>query len=226
MTPRLSLIHYRPSWRLVPSRFPPTDLFERVAAPEDMEIVNAIEGYTNDRLRVERGELALPSGEDRLEGPGTSPVMAAFTHLNPAGSRFSDGSYGLYYAAKTIRTAVEETRHHRARFLAATGEPPIEIDMRSYAVDIRTRLHDIRKQQQELGAIYDPNDYGAAQALAKGLHEQGSNGIAYSSVRDPDGECVAIFKPRLLGPVTQGEHYSYVWDGKRITHVYVKQLFV
>ena len=31
--------------------------------------------------------------------------MAAFTHLNPEGSRFSDGSYGVYYAAHTLATA-------------------------------------------------------------------------------------------------------------------------
>ncbi len=226
MTPRLSLIHYRPSWRLVPSRFPTAGLFDRVAATEDEDIVSAIEGYTNDRLRVQSGELALLAKEDRLAGPGTSPVMAAFTHLNPEGSRFSDGSYGVYYAAKTIRTAVEETKYHRARFLAATRQPPIEIDMRSYTVDIRTRLHDIRKQQDELGAIYDPDHYDAAQGFAKRLHQEGSNGIAYSSVRDPGGECIAVFKPRLVGPVTQGEHYSYVWDGEHITHVYVKKEFV
>ncbi len=36
-------------------------------------------------------------------------VMAPFTHLNPKGSRFSDGSYGVYYAAKRLSTAIAET---------------------------------------------------------------------------------------------------------------------
>ena len=47
--------------------------------------------------------------------------MAAFTHLNPEGSRFSDGSWGVFYAAHSVATAVEETVYHRERFLAATA---------------------------------------------------------------------------------------------------------
>src|SRR5205823_14207484 len=83
---------WRPSHRTVPSRFPPVGLFVRVAAPEDLEAVFALEAMTNDRLREEAGELPLVAKEDRISGPGTTPIMAAFTHLNPEGSRFSDGS--------------------------------------------------------------------------------------------------------------------------------------
>ncbi|MDF2974655.1 MAG: uncharacterized protein K0R61_5105 [Microvirga sp.] len=42
--------------------------------------------------------------------------MAPFTHLNPKGSRFSDGSYGVYYAADRLSTAIAETAHHFASF--------------------------------------------------------------------------------------------------------------
>lgn len=228
MTPDIGLIRWKPSWRLVSSRFPPAGLFDRVTAAEDLEIVMEIEGLTNDRLRDELGDISLVPTEDRAFGPGTSPIMAAFTHLNPQGSRFTDGAYGVYYAARTIRTAVEETKFHRACFLAATREPPIEIDMRSYASDIHAELHDIRGLQTGLADIYhpDPARYGYAQAFARRLRDAGSNGIAYSSVRDAGGECIAVFRPRLLGPVTQGEHYCYVWDGARIGHVYVKKSFL
>lgn len=49
--------------------------------------------------------------EDRVSGPGTTVIMAAFTHLNPAGSRFSDGTYGVFHSANNIDTAIGETRH-------------------------------------------------------------------------------------------------------------------
>lgn len=220
-------IDWRPCWRLVPSRFPPTGLFDRVADPADLEVVFAIEALTNDRLRDEAGEIRLVAAADRISGPGTTPIMAAFTHLNPEGSRFSDGSFGVYYAAKDIDTAIAETAFHRARFLAATRQAPIEIDMRSYASDLDAELHDIRAKQTELPDIYasDTGHYAAAQALAKQLHADGSNGIAYSSVRNAGGECVAVFKPRLLSPVKQGAHYCYVWDGNRISTVYKKELY-
>lgn len=227
MTPELRRICWKPSWRLVSSRFPPVGLFDRVASSEDLDIVQEIENLTNDRLREELGEIALVPEEDRVFGPGTTPIMAAFTHLNGQGSRFTDGSYGVYYAANTIETAVAETHFHRSRFLAATKEPPIEIDMRSYASDIDADLHSIAGRQAELTDIYapDPAQYGPAQAFAKVLRAEGSNGIHHSSVRDPGGECIAVFRPRVMQPVVQGKHYCYVWNGCEITDVYVKTAF-
>ena len=227
MTPRLAALSWRPSWRLVASRFPPVGLFDRVAHATDIETVYAIESLTNTRLRDEVGELALVAAVDRVSGPGTTPIMAAFTHLNGQGSRFTDGSYGVYYAAHSIDTAIVETAFHRARFLAATKEAPLEIDMRSYAADIVAKFHDIRGHAQRHAAFYDPDPaaYGPAQIFARGLRAQGSNGIAYDSVRDTGGECVAVFKPRAIAPVLQGPHYCYVWDGEAIAHIYIKSAY-
>ena len=227
MTPAIKRVRWKPSWRLVASRFPPVGLFDRVSTAQELDLIMDIECLTNPRMREELGALTQVPTEHRVYGPGTTPIMAAFTHLNPAGSRFTNGQYGVYYAAKSIQTAVAETRFHRSRFLAATKEPPIEIDMRSYAADIDAGLHDIRGLQDELADVYDPEPahYGVAQAFAKTLRDVGSNGIVYSSIRDPGGECVAVFRPRVLKPVTQGAHYCYVWDGVRITNVYVKTEF-
>lgn len=220
----VNTIEWRPCWRLVPSRFPPLGLFDRVADPGDLDIVIAIENLTNDRLRDDIGDITLVPPDERVSGLGTTPIMAAFTHLNPEGSRFTDGRYGVYYAAIDIETAIAETRFHRTRFLAATNQPPIEIDMRSYASDLVAPLHDIRNRQTDMPTIYtnEPMQYASAQILAKQLRDEGSNGIVYDSVRHTGGECVAVFRPRLLAPVKQGPHYCYVWDGVKITTVYKK----
>ena len=220
----VNAIVWKPCWRLVPSRFPPLGLFDRVADPGDLDIVIAIESLTNDRLRDDIGDITLVPPDERVSGPGTTPIMAAFTHLNPEGSRFTDGRYGVYYAAIDIETAIAETRFHRTRFLAATNQPPIEIDMRSYASDLVAPLHDIRNRETDMPTIYtnEPMQYASAQILAKQLHDEGSNGIVYDSVRYTGGECVAVFRPRLLTPVKQGPHYCYVWDGVKITTVYKK----
>ncbi len=223
----LEQIDWRPCWRLVSSRFPPVGLFDRVAVPEDLDIVLEIEGLTNDRLRDEAGDITRVPPDERVSGPGTTPIMAAFTHLNPEGSRFTDGAYGVYYAAKDIDTAIRETCFHKARFLAATKEPPIEIDMRSYASDLNALLHDIRGMQVAVLDVYhpDPSHYAAGQELARALRDEGSNGITYDSVRNAGGECVAVFRPRVLSPVRQGTHYCYVWDGKKIATIYQKTIY-
>jgi len=119
-------------------------LFDRVAEAEDFDALYALESLTNERIRDEVGQIELVSPQDRTVGPGSGPVMAAFTHLNPEGSRFSDGSYGVFYAAHDKDTAVAETQYHHARFLAATRQPPIQLPMRLYAVRVSAQLHDLR----------------------------------------------------------------------------------
>ena len=218
-------VHGQPCDRIVASRFPPISLFEDVADPADLEAVYAIEAMTNDRLREEVGDLALVPAEDRVSGSGTSAIMAAFTHLNPDGSRFSDGSFGLFYAAREIETAVAETSHHRTRFMAYTSEPAQELDMRVYAVDLDARLHDIRDLREERPALYATDSYAAGQAFAIELRHQGSDGIAYQSVRHTGGECAAVFRPRLLANCRQERHLCYVWDGRAIVTVYEKKAF-
>lgn len=198
-------------------------LFEAVADPDDLDAVFEIEAMTNDRLREEVGELALVPKEDRVSGPGSSAIMAAFTHLNPVGSRFTDGSYGIFYAGRSIETAIAETRYHRTIFLEATQEPAQELDMRVYAVDLVAEMHDIRGKQDVLPQLYHPTNYGMSQATANELREAGSHGIVYDSVRDEGGECAAVFRPRLLADCRQERHLCYVWDGSSIRDVYEKK---
>ena len=215
-------VTWMPSWRIIPSRFPPIQLFERVTDPADLDAVLALESLTNDRVRAEVGQLDLIPLEDRLAGPGTSAIMAAFTHLNPDGSRFSDGSYGVYYAGKTLETAIAETRYHREQFMLATTQPPMELDMRVYLTDLDAHLHDIRGLRETLPAIYAADDYSASQALGMRLRAQDSWGIAYDSVRHEGGECVGVFRPPALRNCRQERSLCYVWDGKRIRTIYRK----
>ncbi|EQB04014.1 RES family NAD+ phosphorylase [Sphingobium baderi] len=221
----ISAVRWQPCYRIIPSRFPPIGLFEAVADPADLEAVFRIEAMTNDRLREEAGELALVPPEDRVSGPGSSPIMAAFTHLNPAGDRFTDGSYGVFYASLAIETAIAETMHHRTRFLEATAEPAQEIDMRVYAVDLEADLHDIRAMRDSHPAYYHPTSYAMSQELGRSLRDAGSDGLVYMSVRDESGagECAAVFRPRLLSNCRQERHLCYVWDGRAIATVYEKK---
>jgi hypothetical protein len=214
--PPVKRIRWSHAYRIVPSRFPPVGVFDRIVDPMDMEAVFAIEALTNPRLREEAGALKLVPKERRISGPGSTPVMAAFTHLNQEGSRFSDGSWGVFYAAHGVATAVEETVFHRQHFLAATAEPACDISMRCYRTAIAGRLHDLRGGWI---SAHDPDSYVASVDLARRLRNEGSNGIVYDSVRDLRGECIAVFYPDLIAPCVQSEHLIYRWDGERISMV-------
>ena len=217
----LAAIDWKRSVRIVPSRYPPAGLFDRVADPADIEGVFAVEALTNDRLRDEAGEICLVPPEDRIAGPGTTPIMAAFTHPNRDGSRFSDGSFGVYYAGDSVDTAIAESRFHRQRFLAYSAEPPMRLEMRAYYARVKAELHDLRGQLKKHPEWFDPDParYGPGQALGSRLKAQGSNGLVYPSVRRAGGECVGVFRPRVVAPVTQGPHFEFLWDGASITDV-------
>ncbi len=204
------------------SIFPPVGLFDGVADPADLDVAFAVESLTNPRLRQETGELHLVPPEERISGAGTTPIMAAYTHLNPGGSRFSNGSYGVYYAATDMETAIAETIHHRERFLASTSQPATEVDMRCYLADIDDDFIDIRGEQSRSPELYEPDSYAASQAFAIGHRNAGARGIVYNSVRRPGGECVAPFWPKSISPARQGPHYAFVWDGASIRSYYEK----
>lgn len=214
--PPLKRIRWSQAFRIVPSRFPPVGVYDRIADPADLDALFALEALTNPRLREEAGALNQVPREHRISGPGSTPVMAAFTHLNPEGSRFSDGTWGVFYAAHNVATAVEETVYHRERFLAATAEPACDIQMRCYRTSVDCRLHDIRGSRP---AVHDPDSYLASVALARELRTAGSSGIVYDSARHRCGECLAAFQPDVVAPCTQAHHLVYRWDGRRIAQV-------
>lgn len=196
-------------------------LFDQVANAADLESAFLFESVTNPRVKQEVGLLSLVPAKDRVSGPGTTPIMAAFTHPNTAGTRFSDGSFGVYYAAGDLDTAIAETVFHRERYLKASHAPPVNLEMRVYYAEIEARLHDLRGLVSKYPGIYDrdPAHYGPAQRLGRMLRDRGSFGIAYDSVRREGGECVAILRPPVIRPVRQGPHLCYHYDGERIRHV-------
>lgn len=214
-------VRFAPCHRIVASRMPTIHLFERVANPADWDALYALEALTNPRLRDQEDALRLVPVNDRVSGgPNASIVMAPFTHLSPQGTRFTDGHFGAYYAAESIDTAIAETRFHRENFLRATAQPPIQLQMRCYLADVVCELSDLRTRRLDMADVYDPASYVASQKLGRQLREAGSNGIAFESVRRRGGECVAVFRPRLVQNVRQSVHLRYAWDGAYIAEVY------
>jgi hypothetical protein len=212
-------VHWRNAIRIIPSIFPPIDLFERVADPAHLDAVHAIESAFNPRLRDSAGDVSLVPRDERIVGPGAGYIMAAFTHVSPTGSRFSNGTYGVFYAAQREATAIAETRFHRERFMRSTNEARAELDMRVLSVTVRASLHDLRGMRGIMPAVYSIDDYTASQLLGGALRAGGSSGIVYDSVRYEGGKCVGIFRPTLLSSCRETKHLRYIWDGARVTDV-------
>lgn len=218
----ISIVKWPKSYRLIPSKYPPIDLFDDIAAPEDWEDLARAESRTNPRIYEEIGDISLIPKERRISGAGAGWVISAFTHVSKARpTRFTDGSYGVYYCSKDFETALYETVFHQSIFLSATKQEAGWITvMRELIAKIDNEFHDIRDNgyQDEL----NPDNYEKSHMLAKNLRSANSNGIVFPSVRKQEGECLAAFWPDVVSIPTQGSHWQYHWDGKKFD--YVKQL--
>ena len=104
-------------YRLINSKFPPISLFDDVAGADEFDVLYEIQQLTNPRIKNDVGDLnLLPHNKIPYTIKGCSWAVSPFTHINPAGSRFSNGEYGIYYMAKDIDTAIAETTYHQERY--------------------------------------------------------------------------------------------------------------
>lgn len=209
------------TYRIIPSHFPPISLFENLLDPDELEAAYALESLTNARLQDEAGHILLVEKDDRVVGQGSTPIMAAFTHIGIS-SRFTAGDYGVYYAGLELETAVAESVFSRARFLAATDQYPQTITMRCYKCSVDAELVDARLND----AVHHPDSFLAGQQLGQQLKQNNEYGVLYQSVRHTGGECVAILRPKaLVPPAVQTAHFQFVWDGKNITDILTVERF-
>lgn len=221
VTPPFAEIDWSESHRIIRSIYPPVFLFEDIAVPADWDLIACAEAKTNPRVRDEIGDLTLVPVERRVSGSGASIVMGAFTHCCvDRKSRFSDGSYGVWYAGDCFEVALAETIYHHERFMHRTNEAPADSQFRELKARVGGKLRDLRKRHSKQYLI--PDDYSASQTLARGFRNGEEDGIVYPSVRWPKGEAVALFWPdRVQLPVIQAQHLLYHWDGARVDRYFV-----
>jgi RES domain len=158
----VSRIEWKGAVRIIRSAFPPIDLFEDIADPADWSLLISAEQKTNPRIMATIGNLDLVPVDRRVGGSGASYLMAPFTHVSTdRPSRFTDGSYGVLYLGDGFETALFETIHHHARFMARTKEAPMTVD---------ADLHDLRSAAAEPAPMLNPDSYAASQACPSSEH--------------------------------------------------------
>jgi len=204
------------SYRLVNSKFPPIALFDDVASADEFDILYEIQAMTNPRLQNEVGRLNLiPRSEIPFGINGCSYATAPFTHVNPDGSRFGDGSFGILYLADTMETAIAEVRHHQQAYWS-------KVEGLNYE---RFVFRGLVCQFNEVGVldatslplshpIYAPDSYVASRALGTDVKNAKAPGLRYHSVRSEGNTCWALTTPRHVASIIQSSHYEMVWNNE------------
>ncbi|RYY01697.1 MAG: RES domain-containing protein [Gammaproteobacteria bacterium] len=207
------------AYRLIPSKYPPKSLFDDVADHDQFEVLFAIQELTNPRIRNELGNLNRVPAQERPYGiRGCNYALGPFVHLNPDGSRFSKGDFGIYYAAEDVETAIAETRYHQQYYFSSVvGLKFDRLSMRCLKTQFSANLRDIRDDSFKQSDWYSKDNYSAAQQLGENVKANNDAGIAYWSVRIDNKICYALFSPSVIRDVIQTTHYEYIWDGEKIT---------
>jgi hypothetical protein len=218
--PALRLVDQK-GYRLINSKLPTIDIFDDVAGPEDFDALYALQALTNPRLAQEVGQLSYLSQSEIPWGiPGCSLAVAPFTHVNPGGSRFSPGDYGMLYLAEDMDTAIAEVTHHHQNYLA--NIEGLEFDCLVFRGLTCTFSADPIHDASQLGQqhpVHSPDDYSPARAIGPGLRANGSHGVQYLSARRPGSICWGLFTPAGVSAMMQSSHYEFIWSGTDIIHV-------
>lgn len=197
----------RPTWRLVPSRFPPIGLFDTVATAADAAVVMELAGWTNDRLVAERIDR-LPRDQWVYGRQNASIVMASFLHVAPDGMRFNGPDLGAWYASASIVTAAAEVGHHLRREAVARSVKVMQRTYRSYSAILTGDYLDICAKQAEQPDAYASDSYDGGQALGEKVRASGASGLVYDSLRHQGGRNVVGYRPASITEVLQTDHFE------------------
>ena len=128
-------------------------------------------------------------------------VAIGYPFLNSSQSRFSDGSFGVWYGADSIETTVYETVYHWQYGLledAGFNKPGVEIQRKIYMVQCDSLLIDLRPEIKSHPELVHSTDYSTTQSIGRKLHREGHPGLITRSARTGHGDVYAIFTPNVL----------------------------
>lgn len=206
-------------YRLINSKFPPIHLFDDVASQDEFEALYALQERTNPRIQNQIGNLNLIDLKEIPFGiEGCSYASAPFTHVNPDGSRFSDGMFGVLYIADTIDTAIKEVKYHQNKYWQNVPELNFErFVFRGLTCNFDEQGTLDALSCAENDPIYLSDNYSSSQALGIDIVKNGHLGIRYRSVRHEGAICWGLTTPRHVTSIIQTSHYEMIWSSGLIS---------
>lgn len=134
-------------------------------------------------------------------------------------SRFSDGTFGVWYGSLSVEATVYESAYHWYRGLlcdAAYEQMTICAERKVYWVACHAALLDMRPAAVVRPDLLHPTDYTFCQAIGARIHREGHPGLLTKSVRCAAGENLAIFNPAVLSNPRQNCQLTYTLEGGQI----------
>jgi hypothetical protein len=134
-------------------------------------------------------------------------------------SRFSDGSFGVWYGCDSAETSVFETAYHWFNgFLSDAGFEKEKVvgEHKLYEVACDAALVNVRPLTGKYPDLMHKTDYSYPQSVGARLHREGHPGLVTASVRYAPGTNYAVLNPAVLSNPRLHCQLTYRLDGQRI----------
>jgi hypothetical protein len=197
--------------RLIPSRFPPVPLYERLGSPEIQAAAAAFEAMTNPRLRAL--DRLAPEGAATAQATGAQNWnMAPFEYPNPEGTTFLSPAFKVLDLVQGLMPALLVAVQRREDFLGGSREAAIDVEMRALVHPVKGRFADLT------GVPYE-GDQAKRWKLGAELYDSEVQGIVFHRPDLPGVRAVTVFDQKALGRAVQSDHFRFVWNGEGIQRI-------
>ncbi len=181
--------------------------------PNDWALAQRVEGET----KPASFESQVPIIDRPFEEATWASIIEwPFKHWQS--SRFSDGSFGVWYASATAQTTIYETVYHwYTGLLADAGfaKDGVAIERKIFKVNCKALLLDLRPACKKYPSLL-ANVYAQTQAIGKRIQGEGHPGLATMSARHKGALNVVTFTPAVLSAPKLSMQVRYLIDGKRV----------
>lgn len=197
-------------YRLIPSRFPPVDVYAGLVANDRFNELVEVENLTNPRLQSEGRLLELYGSPDSPQLQNWN--LAPFKYVNPEGSRFFGPVQPALELAADPQTALAIAVRRRELFLRRTNEPSIGLDMRMLKTPVQGQFLDLRSLAVGIDKL---QRHDAANSLP-----EGASGVLFRADERPFADCISVTDKNALARSVQTVHYRFEWNGEHISSIY------
>lgn len=191
------------------------DIFDDLSKhPEEWQLAQLVE----DEVKPPPYQSATPIIHRPFEdAEWFNAISYPFKHWQS--SRFSDGSFGVWYGGDSVETTVHETAHRWYWGLlrdAGFEHEDVVGERKLFSVTCDSALLNLKQAAKKYPALLHKTDYSFTQAVGARLHREGHPGLLTSSVRHESGECYAVLNPVVLSKPQYLTALTYRFNQGRI----------
>jgi hypothetical protein len=191
------------------------DLFDDLSQdPQDWLMAQAIEAEIKPPSYVSDQPVINRPFEDAIF---FNSIVWPFRHWSR--SRFSDGTFGVWYGSHELETTVYETAYHWYHgFIKDAGfeNEAVVLERKVYEVQCHAALLNFCARVKDEPALIHPSDYNHTQAIGKKIYHEGHPGLLTYSARHEIGVNQVIFNSQVLSKPKPVGYLIYRLENQQI----------